>query len=202
MNPHTPAPRRAPARLGACFVLALAGLAPAAQAASVYLTPAAQSVPFSAGSASFDLSMNFAPGEATVGGGVDIALSGVATLVGFTPSSYFTSAADPAFSGYGKAHADHDLEIHFGSFGGLSGQNRLGTLTVGFTAPGQAAVGLAINSFYGAFYGSTTPTPLDVQLTGASLTVTSAVPEPQVAGLMLAGLGVLAGAARRVRRST
>ena len=173
----------------------LAGLASPGHAASISLSPAAPSLDVTAGTASFDLLMDFGANEATVGGGVDLDISGPAVFGGFVPSAYFTGTADPAFTGHGTERADADYEIHFGSFTGLSGQNNLGQVTLTFNTPGVTTLTLGINSFWGSFY-SVTSLPMDVALAGATLTVT-AVPEPQTVALMLLGLALVGRLAQR-----
>lgn len=201
--------------------MALAGVALAcsaamSQAASVYLSPASKSVAASATTTitTFDLFMDFAANEATLGGGVDLNVTGPATLAGFAPSTFFTGVADPAFSNFGTARADNDLEIHFGAFNGLSGVNNLGTLSFNLNGAGTTTLGLSINTFFGDFF-SLAGARQTVDLRGATLTVTAivppieppieppvipAIPEPQTWLLMAAGLGVL-GVVTRRRRS-
>lgn len=169
----------------------------AADAASVYLSPAQQVVsPSFTGPLSFDLFMDFAGTESTVGGGVDISLDSRLSLIQFSPSGYFSAVADPAFSGSGTQFADGAYEVHFGSFNGLSGLNNLGTLTVSVLQSLQnspANVDLAINNHWGNFYSAINFQPQDVILTGAVV----AVPEPDMLWLLLGGLGVLGLVRRR-----
>lgn len=168
-----------------------------AQAASVYLTPSQQTVsPNFTGPLSFDLFMNFATSESTVGGGVDVSLDSRLSLIQFAPSGYFSTIADSAFSGSGTQFADNAYEVHFGSFNGLSGLNNLGTLTVSVLQPLQgssANIGLAINNHWGDFYSAINFQRQDVVLTGAVV----AVPEPDMVWLLLGGLGVLGLVRRR-----
>lgn len=170
------------------------------QAASIYLTPAMQDLAAGVSPASMDLMMDFAASELTLGGGIDVDVSGIATFRDFIPSAYFTTVADPAFSGHGTLRADNDYEIHFGSFNGLSGLNKLGTIRLNMQAPilgTTAMITLTTNSFFGGFV-SASPTPLNVTMTGAVVSV----PEPAAAALLLAGLGIVGIAvARRARRS-
>ena len=181
---------RAAATLAMLAAVALPG-----HAASIFISPASTMLDVSVGTAVVDLLMDFGVNESTVGGGLDLDVSGPATLVGFTPSAYFSGTADPAFSGHGTERADNDLEIHFGNFNGMSGQHTLGTLTFTFNTPGTTTMVLGINSFWGGFY-SVAAQPMDVALAGAQLTVT-AVPEPQTVALMLLGLGLVGRLAPR-----
>lgn len=183
-----------PRQLARILSLALLLGTGSAHAASVFLTPASQLVPPGTSTVTLGLFMDFT-GNPTVGGGIDLALSGPISLVSFTPSSFFTGTADPAFSGFGTAQADADFEIHFGSFSGLSGQNKLGDLTLSFVGIGTGSVSLAINSFYGDFI-STLGNVQQVTLTGAQV---SNVPLPAGAWLLLTGVAALAG--RRLRRA-
>jgi hypothetical protein len=171
-----------------------------AQAASLYVLPSFTTVALSEGTASFDLMMDFATNEATLGGGVDIDLNGPVSLQRFTPSNYFSTVPDPAFSGHGSFYAVKDYEVHLGSFTGLSGRNLLGTLTINLLGEGVGSISLAVNSFWGPFY-SVNSTLQNVTMTGAQFNIAAApVPEPATAWLMLLGAGAIA-AASRLRRA-
>jgi PEP-CTERM motif len=180
-------------------VLACAG-PESAQAASIYFLPATSTAQLSAGMASFDLMMDFAVSEATLGGSVDIDLNGPISLLdgltSFRPSAFFLAVADPAFSGFGTLRADKDFEIHFGNFNGLSGTNVLGTFTVKLDAIGIGTLNLAANSFFGPFF-TVAGAPQIVSMTGATITV---VPEPASAWLMALGAGLI-GLSRYPRRT-
>lgn len=166
------------------------------QAASVYLTPASANVLLSSGSATFELFMDFT-GTPTVGGGIDLDVTGSATFATFTPSSYFL-ARDPFLSSHGVANADADYEVHFGDFAGLGGVNKLGDVQVNLTGIGPAAINLAINQFYGDFYGLDSQV-MQVTLTGANINV---VPLPATAWMLFTGIASVAGwsARRRIAR--
>lgn len=165
----------------------------ASQAASIYLTPASSTVSLASGSASFELFMDFT-GTPTVGGGIDLDLTGPISIDTFTPSAYFTGSTDSSFSGFGTAAADADFEIHFGNFAGLSGLNKLGDLTVNLGGIGLGNIALAINQTYGSFYG-TDSLEQAVTLSGAEVNV---VPLPATAWMLLTGIGALVG--RKLRR--
>lgn len=166
----------------------LALLGSTAHSASVYLNPSDLTANLSDGTATFELFMDFT-GTPTVGGGVDFSLSGPISGLSFAPSVFFQTVADAAFTGFGTALADGDLEIHFGSFTGLSGLNKLGDLTVTLNGLGAAAIAVSINSTFGAFFPTTGVDPLPVELLGAQLTV---VPLPAAGWLLLTGVGGLA----------
>lgn len=181
--------------LASVAALAVCALATPVRAASVYLSPAAASgVPGS--TLTFDLVMDFAPSEATLGGSIDIDLvnlTGGIGLISFTPSAWFNTAPDPAFSGHGTLRADADYEVHFGNFNGLSGVNVVGTLSVNLLSAGTAELRLAPNTFWGGFFGIDSQ-PQSVAMTGVNVTV---VPEPSTALLWLLGAAALAPLARR-----
>lgn len=180
----------------AALALQLATLAGAPlQAASIYLTPASSSVPLSAGTTTLELFADFT-GEPTIGGGIDLTFSGPTSLNGFTPSAWFTTVPDPAFTGYGQGNADGDFEVHFGSFAGVSGLNKLGDLTLNLSDTGLIQVTMGINSFYGPFFGIVGTEPLDVTLSGAEVSV---VPLP--ASVWLLGTAIAGLAGRRLRKT-
>ena len=170
-------------------VAVLSGLSmSASHAASVYLTPASQSASLSSGSVTLELYMDFSgAGEQTVGGGVDLDFQGGISMGTFTPTSYFTTTADPFFTGHGTVDADNDYEIHFGNFAGLGGVNKLGDLTVNLLSLGVGTISMAINSAYGNFY-STSSQLQSVALPGAQINV---VPAPAGIWLLVTGLAGL-----------
>ncbi|RME21681.1 MAG: hypothetical protein D6800_11825 [Candidatus Zixiibacteriota bacterium] len=150
-------------------------------AATIYLSPSNQAVPISDGTATLELFMDFT-GDPTIGGGLDLDLVGGISVAAFTPSSFWTTSTDPFFSGFGSALADADFEIHFGSFSGLVGQQKLGDLTVNLLSEGVASINLAINSTFGDFF-STGGNLQIVGLTGAQIEITP-VPLPGAAFLL------------------
>lgn len=174
----------------------LAGLSvSASEAASVYLSPASQpniydpNASASENTVSVELWMDFT-NEPTIGGGIDLDFQGVISMGVFTPTSYFTNTADPSFTGHGTADADNDYEIHFGNFAGLSGVNKLGDISVNLLSSGDGSISLAINSFYGVFYG-TNFLSMDVDLSQGAEITASAVPAPAGVWLLLTGLAGL-----------
>lgn len=169
-------------------VAVLAGLSmSASEAASVYLTPASQTVPYTAGgSTSVELWMDFT-GEPTIGGGIDLDFQGPISMGVFTPTSYFTNIAEPDFTGHGTEYADNDYEIHFGNFAGLSGVNKLGDISVNLLDIGVGSISIFINSWFGDFYG-TDLSLQTVDLNGAGI---NAVPAPAGVWLLLTGLAGL-----------
>jgi hypothetical protein len=172
-------------------VAMLAGLSMSAtEAASVYLTPASQTIPYvENGSTSVELWMDFT-NEPTIGGGIDLDFQGPISMGVFTPTSYFTNTADPGFTGHGTARADNDYEIHFGNFSGLSGVNKLGDISVNLLGSGLGSISLAINSFYEGFFG-TDLLSMNVDLSGGAEITASAVPAPAGVWLLLTGLAGL-----------
>jgi hypothetical protein len=167
------------------------------EAAAVYLTPASQTASLSSGSVTLELYMNFSgAGEQTVGGGIDLDFQGAISMGTFTPTSYFTTTADPFFTGHGTVDADNDYEIHFGSFAGLSGINKLGDLSVNLSSGGIGTINMAINTVYGNFY-STGNQLQSVALSGAQINVLSAVPVPAAVWLFGSALGLMGVVRRR-----
>ena len=120
---------------------------------------------------------------------------GPLSFVSFVPSAYFTSAADPAFSGHGSTHADGDYEVHFGHFNGLSGRHALGVVTVRLEGEGQGHVNLSANSFWGGFYRADDGAAMAPSFAGAVVPV----PEPASVAMLLAGLAAIGTAVRRRR---
>jgi hypothetical protein len=176
-------------------VAVLSGLSiSASEAAAVYLTPASQTASLSSGSVTLELYMDFSgAGEQTVGGGIDLDFQGAISMGTFTPTSYFTTTADPFFTGHGTVDADSDYEIHFGNFAGLSGVNKLGDLSVNLLGLGVANINMAINSVYGDFY-STGSQLQNVTLGGAQINV---VPVPAAVWLFGSALGLMGVVRRR-----
>jgi hypothetical protein len=156
-------------------------------AASIYLSPASSAV--SSGPVILELFADFTD-QATVGGGIDFNFGGPVASAGFAPSSWFTTATDPGFSGYGTANADQDYEVHFGNFAGLSGLNKVGDLTLNLNGTGLVQVALAINSVYGDFYPTAGNQPIAVALSGAEVNV---VPLPASMWLLGTALVIVAG---------
>ncbi|MAF83334.1 MAG: VPLPA-CTERM sorting domain-containing protein [Gammaproteobacteria bacterium] len=166
------------------------------QAASVSLTPAL-STGNVGGSATLELFMDFT-GDPTLGGGIDLALSGPISWGGFTPSAYF-SALDEAFSDHGFVAADADYEIHFGSFGGLDGNHKLGDITVDLLGIGTGTIAMAINNLAGSFLSASTFSTQEVILSGAEIQVNT-VPVPAAVWLFGSALGLLGGFRRRFQK--
>jgi PEP-CTERM motif len=167
-----------------------------AHAASVYLSPTPRFETFPT-NVSFELMMDFTVAEATLGGGIDIDLRGPISVVGFVPSTFFLTVADPAFSGHGAVWAQDDYEVHFANFNGMSGKNSLGTFTVNLQGPGEAELRLAINTHWGSFFFAS-GLPQNVTLIGANI---NPVPEPASAALWLAGVAMLGVAVKRRARA-
>ena len=107
-----------------------------------------------------------------------------------TPSRYFTNTADPDLTDHGTENADNDYQIHFGNFAGLSGVNKLGDITVNLLGSGLGSISLAINTFYGGFFG-TDFLSIDVDVSDEAAITASAVPAPAGVWLLLTGLAGL-----------
>ena len=174
---------------------------PTVQAASVFITPALQSVPSTDGTATLELFMDFT-GDPTIGGGIDLVFSGPISLASFTPSAYF-DARDPFFTGFsldpvaepgGLADTLGGIEIHFGDFGGIDGSNKLGDLTINLLGSGLADIAMNINTTFGDFF-DTGSNPQVVSLNGANITI-SAVPVPAAIWFLASALGLLGGFGR------
>jgi hypothetical protein len=168
-----------------------------AHAASVYVTPSHSVVPSPGETTVLHLFMDFSD-DPTLGGGLDIDLTGPISLQAFTPSAWF-DGLDPFFTGYSTevGVADHELALWFGDFNGLGGVNEIGTLSVNLLGNGSAAVNLGINSLYGPFFSATDFDQQDVQLTGATLDVgVPQVPLPAAAWLLASGVGAFFGMRR------
>lgn len=164
------------------WVIALIAVSamPAAQAASISLTPASSTVALSNGTTTLELFMDFT-NDPTIGGGIDLDLSGPISLgpFAFAPSTYFTTIPDQGFSGFGTVNADADFEIHFGNFAGLSGANKLGDITVNLLGEGTGNIAIAINTEFGSFFSTSSVEQL-VSLNGAQV---NTVPLPASAWL-------------------
>ncbi|HHO59123.1 MAG TPA: hypothetical protein ENJ64_02690 [Thiotrichales bacterium] len=174
------------------FAVCLSLVSIPSHAASIYLVPDATTVDIADGTTSLDLFMDFAPGESTVGGGIDITVGGAVSFVSFTSAPYLdglnvSPGDDTDFTGFGVADADNDFEIHFGSFAGTFGQNKLGTLTLSLDAVGMGTVSMVINSKWGEFFSAIDFNPQNVDLIGATIDVTQ-VPVPAAAWLFVSGL--------------
>lgn len=166
---------------------------------AIYVLPSSAQINLSEGTATLELFMDFRDNP-TVGGGIDLTVTGAVSLLEFLPSDYFkgigpSPVPDPAFTGFGSDNADGDLEIHFGNFSGLTGVNKLGDLVLSLNSVGAGDLAIGFNTFYGGFFG-TNGFGQDVSLFGASLQV---VPVPAAAWLFVSALGVLGVA--RVRRA-
>ncbi len=166
--------------------------------ASIGLTPGDQTVPLSAGTASMTLVMDF-NGTSSGGGGLMLDLSGPISFGSFTPSDFFNGlntdpGGDGDFTGYGTTNKPDsaEYEIHFGSFGGVTGLHDLGLLTFNLSDTGTGVVDLSINPSYAGFADFSPATTLE--LTDATIQV---VPLPATAWLLATGFAL---AGLRLRR--
>lgn len=193
-----------------------------ASAASFSLSPSSQVVSLEDGSVTIGLHMDF--DVFSIGGGLMIEINGPIGFASFTPSGYFNSldtiqmvsqcpgydAGNPGtfcnpdfydFTGYGTDMKPDsaDWEIHFGSFGGVTGSHQIGTLSFALLGTGLATIDL--QSSPGAYFGpfvNLMGMPIDLELNGATLEI-SAIPVPASFWLLGSAMGVL-GSARRLRR--
>lgn len=115
--------------------------------------------------------------EATLGGGIDLILSGPATLSSFTPADFLNNA-DPAFTAHDSNTINADYQIHFGDIAGLSGAHSLGTFQLAVVDSGDVNINLAINNTWGDFYSALDLQPLPVELEGTSINTISTMQVP------------------------
>lgn len=187
--------------LGITAAAALVFAASHVQAASlpaspaVFLSPAGTTVNLSEGTLTLELFADFT-GAPTIGGGIDLAVSGPAEILGFAPSDFYNVLLAGGFTGFGPEQADADFQIHFGSFAGIAGFNKLGDLTLGLLGLGEGAIAININSSFGSFFPVGGLDPQSVDLLGASFTV---VPVPAAVWLFGSALGLMALVRRRGR---
>ncbi len=172
----------------------LSGLLASANSASINLLPAVSNPVISDSTATLELFMDFTD-EATLGGGIDLLVSGAASFIEFVPSTYF-NGLDDAFTGFGTDLADGDFEIHFGDFVGLDGRNKLGDVLLSLDSLGMATVGISINSSFEGFFSAVTLDPQAVALNGAELDI-QPIPVPAAVWLFGSALGLLAGVRRQ-----
>lgn len=165
--------------------------------ATIYATPAEQSVSLIDGTAVFELFMDFTD-EATLGGSIDLDFSGPISFNSFVPSAWFNTVPEAVYTGFETERADGDLMIRFGrNPPGLSGVNSLGTVTVNLLGEGAGILDININSIFGPFVSASTFDVMEVELHGAQLDIVSPVPLPAAAWLLLSGLGALGVVRRR-----
>ncbi len=172
--------------LGLCLVMS------GAHAASVSLTPSAQDVLLSDGTATLDLVIDFTDvAGGTTGGGINLAFGGSIGFESFTPSPFYNSL-DPVFSKHNATDADAgtDYFISFGTFAGINTAETLGTITVSLLGLGLGTAEISLNSLFGGF----DDVPGGVTFNNATIT---AVPVPAVGWLMLSGVAVVFSRARR-----
>ncbi len=173
-----------------------------AHSASVSVTPASSVVNLAAGTTVLDIILDFT-GEPTVGGTIDIAVSGPISIAGFAPSTFFQGliTAEPAFNFHGTAGADNDYLIGVGSAAGFDGVQTLGQITLNLLNLGIGNLSLAHHSAGGGFVtavaegSSISPQPINATLTGATVNI---VPIPASALLFGSALGLLLGVRRRL----
>ncbi len=178
------------------------GLAIGANAASLVLTPATQSV-VTSGNASVDLVLVL--DEPSYGGGFVFDFSGPVTFLGFTPSTFWmsldTAPNDTDFTGFGGSFrpANTEFELHLGSFNPFaSGSYALGTLLFASTSPGTALITSAASpdTYWGPLV-NVSGFPLPTTYGNASIQVTAAVPLPAATWLLLSAIGALTMLNRR-----
>ena len=207
--------------LNTCIAATLLGLASvSAQASSIWLEPAGTSVINQGGTIAFDLFANASDiiytyedpifGTVTeigfLAGGLDIFYDNTVLTYSsfqFNPAS----GTEPSFTRVGDDCSIDPLAIGctvpgeinglgFGNFTGLAGTTTLlGTLNFVGTNVGSSLITMAdSDSVTGSWFG-VDGLPATVDYTGAH--VVSAIPVPAAAWLMLSGMGLLGGLARR-----
>jgi len=180
----------------ACGAALLAFVAVPAQAVSIWLTPASQTVQLG-DPVALDVNMDFSA-DPTVGGGFDVFFDH--NMLSFSSFAIDTTLVlDPVFTNVTPdvSTTDQLAGFSFGNFGGLSGPAKVGTLTFQALAPGLTNLSLADNvAPYGPFYSAVTSLQQTVDYTGASVDI-AAVPLPPAAWLMLSVLGMFGVVSRR-----
>ena len=147
---------------------------------------------------SIDLKMDFSA-DKTIGGGLDVQFDPDAlAFVSFTFNSSFPT--DPAFTRQPDVRAGGVLNsLAFGNFNGIS-SGTVGTFKFKAVHAGTSNIELLVDgrpgdteSIAGPFYSAVNSQLQQVNFKGAVITV---VPEPEVWGMMLAGVGIVGWRAR------
>ena len=186
--------------LSACVITAITTMS---NAATISLLPESLSIQ-QGDDLVVDLWMDFLD-EPTLGGGLDVNYNDTELdFISFIFDPTFLTLTDSAFTCPGAALCSPGIDqpnsvtnIAFGNFSGISGPSLVGTLTFNTLKEGDIALTtVSTVGSSGPFVSAITFQEQVVNFTGTSVNVT-AVPLPGALYLMLGGIGLLYGYAKR-----
>ena len=192
--------------LNTCIAATLLGLASvSAQAATISLMPTSANISIG-GTATFNMYLDAADVDGVLGGGLDMFYD--TSILRYNGDFAFDPAfpTDPALSRVGDDCATVMATgcsvpgeingIAFGDFNGLgaSGPTLVGSLSFTGVANGVSLLTMSDNDEPAGSWFATDTTAIIMDYIGAEVTV---VPVPAAAWLMVSGLGLLGGIARR-----